>query len=236
MTGFDLRDAEDGETSSNAYERWPFRLPRCPCDGTAADQTARSSHFAAGLPVPARTVHPAALNMWASARDGFTRWLLALVASGSSAACAGPRSTPVTVDIGKVAAPPGAGTASTATPSVLPEPAEDGSRTIDLAESKFAFQRYGCNACHSTDGSARVGPTLLGVFGSRVELANGTFVRVDRPYVIESIRNPASAVVKGFPNQMPAYMGPGHISEQGLLLVVDYVEWLGTPEATGAPP
>jgi cytochrome c oxidase subunit 2 len=62
---------------------------------------------------------------------------------------------------------------------------------------------FGCAACHSADGSVIVGPTWLGVFGSTETLDDGSTVTVDENYIRQSILDPESHLVAGFPNVMP---------------------------------
>ena len=63
----------------------------------------------------------------------------------------------------------------------------------------------GCGACHSITGSAGVGPTWRGLFGSQVELQDGTVVTADEHYIFQSIKDPKSQVVKGFAPTMPVF-------------------------------
>lgn len=56
-----------------------------------------------------------------------------------------------------------------------------------------------CMACHSTDGTRKVGPSFKGLFSRTSELANGSSHKVDEAYVRKSILDPNSDVVKGFP-------------------------------------
>ncbi len=44
-----------------------------------------------------------------------------------------------------------------------------------------------CTACHTIDGSAGQGPTWKGLYGSQVELADGTTVTADDAFIAESI-------------------------------------------------
>ncbi len=48
-----------------------------------------------------------------------------------------------------------------------------------LARGQKVFEAYGCQACHSIDGSEGVGPTFLGAFGRTVVLEDGTIVIAD---------------------------------------------------------
>jgi cytochrome c oxidase subunit 2 len=75
----------------------------------------------------------------------------------------------------------------------------------DLLGQQLA-QQYGCANCHSTDGSAKTGPTWLHLYGSTVKLSDGTSVTADDNYLSNSILNPNSQVVAGFPaNVMPEF-------------------------------
>jgi cytochrome c oxidase subunit 2 len=61
----------------------------------------------------------------------------------------------------------------------------------------------GCDACHSIDGTKSVGPTFKGLWGSRVELSDGTTATVDKEFFEEMVENPGKKVVKGYPPIMP---------------------------------
>jgi cytochrome c oxidase subunit 2 len=64
----------------------------------------------------------------------------------------------------------------------------------------------GCLACHSVDGTALTGPTWRGLFGSNVELSDGSTVVADEAYLAESIADPGASLVVGFlPGIMPQY-------------------------------
>lgn len=94
-------------------------------------------------------------------------------------------------------------------------PAEAGARI---------FQGRGCASCHSVDGRAGVGPTLQGVFGTQVVLANGSKVLADENYVRESILDPAAKVVAGFDPVMPTYQG--RIKDKEITVVIEYMKTL----------
>ncbi len=84
------------------------------------------------------------------------------------------------------------------------------------------FASMGCNSCHSGNAAAR-GPSLAGVYGSRLLLANGSQVLVNDAYLRDAILNPSQHVTAGFAPIMPTYQG--QISEDGL---IDLVEFLKT--------
>jgi cytochrome c oxidase subunit 2 len=63
-----------------------------------------------------------------------------------------------------------------------------------------------CVACHSVDGSAKVGPTWKGLADSEVPLADGTTILADAEYLRTSIVNPNLHIVAGYqPNVMPNF-------------------------------
>jgi cytochrome c oxidase subunit II len=69
------------------------------------------------------------------------------------------------------------------------------------------YEKKGCNACHSLDGSQRVGPSFKAVFGTKVALSNGSTVDLDENYIRTSILNPQSQSRPGFPPSMPSFEG-----------------------------
>lgn len=72
---------------------------------------------------------------------------------------------------------------------------------------KALYSQKGCNACHSLDGTALVGPSWLDLYGSKVALDSGAEVVADDNYIKTSILEPAKQLHKGFANLMPSYAG-----------------------------
>lgn len=68
----------------------------------------------------------------------------------------------------------------------------------DAGRGEEKYLAY-CKACHSIDGSKGVGPTWRGLFGKERPLADGSKVIADEAYLLQSIKNPASQVVEGYP-------------------------------------
>jgi len=87
------------------------------------------------------------------------------------------------------------------------------------------FASMGCNACHSGNAAAR-GPNLAGVYGSKLQMANGSQVLVNDAYLRDAILNPSQHVTAGYAPIMPTYQG--QISEDGLIDLVEYVKNLQT--------
>jgi cytochrome c oxidase subunit 2 len=69
------------------------------------------------------------------------------------------------------------------------------------------FEQKGCIACHTIDGSARIGPTFLHDAGSRITLDNGDSIVVDEAYLRESIETPRAKSRPGYPPAMPPEYG-----------------------------
>ncbi len=80
------------------------------------------------------------------------------------------------------------------------------------------FRKRSCAACHSLDGTRRVGPTLKGLFNADVPLADGTTVKADENYLRESIEVPTAKIVQGFAPSMPSYKGQLTDAEMTALL------------------
>jgi cytochrome c oxidase subunit 2 len=87
------------------------------------------------------------------------------------------------------------------------------------------FASMGCNACHSGNAAAR-GPSLAGVYGSKLTLTSGSQVLVNEAYLRDAILNPSQHITAGYAPIMPTYQG--QISEEGLIDLVEYLKSLKT--------
>jgi cytochrome c oxidase subunit 2 len=68
----------------------------------------------------------------------------------------------------------------------------------------------GCLACHSVDGSAKIGPTFKGAFGKKeTVILNGKELEivVDEAFIRETLLEPEKKRVNGFPPIMPSQKG-----------------------------
>ena len=93
------------------------------------------------------------------------------------------------------------------------------------SRGKTYYAENGCASCHSVDGSRLTGPSYKGLYGSQVELTDGTSVSADSAYLQKSILDPNAQVVKGYaPNVMPAAYGKVLTNDQ----VNDMIEFIKT--------
>ena len=87
-----------------------------------------------------------------------------------------------------------------------------------------AFYQLYCQACHSIDGSPGNGPTWLGLYGSDVELADGTTVIADEAFILESILDPNATIVAGYQAGMPQFSLT--LSEEEIEDILAFIETL----------
>ncbi len=82
-----------------------------------------------------------------------------------------------------------------------------------------------CFSCHSATSTPVNGvnaPVWFGLFGSKVELEDGTTVTADEAYLTESIQNPAAKIVKGYQPIMPNF----GLTDQQISDIVAYIKTL----------
>ena len=94
----------------------------------------------------------------------------------------------------------------------------------DAGLGEQLYIQYGCNACHTTDGTALTGPTWQGLYGSQEELADGTSVTVDDEYIKESIQDPNAKITAGFTaGLMPTTLG---VKDEEIPHIIEYMQSL----------
>jgi cytochrome c oxidase subunit 2 len=89
------------------------------------------------------------------------------------------------------------------------------------------FTDLACVTCHKPDSSGR-GPSLLGVFGSKVTLTDGRTVVADENYLRESIMNSQAKIVQGYQGIMPTFQGM--VTEENLIQLIAYIKTLKPAE------
>jgi cytochrome c oxidase subunit 2 len=100
-----------------------------------------------------------------------------------------------------------------------------------LERGRQLAEQYGCGACHSQDGSTRLGPGWKGLYGRTEQLADGTSVQVDEAYLKQSILDPQARLVQGYPPVMVAYT----LNDDELGALVALIKSLGiAPQTSGS--
>ena len=113
--------------------------------------------------------------------------------------------------------------------------AEAPSQAVASAElGRMLYEQKGCAACHSIDGSPRVGPSFLGAASrasTTTRFTDGTLAKdligdgkkfpTVRDYIKASFLEPLDHIVEGFPPSAPSYKGvlKPHESESLALFV-----------------
>ena len=67
------------------------------------------------------------------------------------------------------------------------------------------FTDMACNACHSVDGSLKLGPTIKSQYGKNIRHTNGSVVIIDDQYIRESLVDPLKYIAEGYTPIMPSY-------------------------------
>lgn len=89
-------------------------------------------------------------------------------------------------------------------------------------EGKQYYAKYGCNGCHSLNGSPMVGPTFLNLFNKEGELVDGSKYVADEEYLRESILYSTKKVVKGYGPVMPVF--EGQIKDEEILSLIAFIK------------
>jgi cytochrome c oxidase subunit II len=85
------------------------------------------------------------------------------------------------------------------------------------------FTQLACVTCHIANGTGRA-PSLNGVYGGTVRLADGSTVTADEAYIRESILQPKAKIVAGYQPVMPTFQGL--VTEEQILNLTAYIKSL----------
>jgi cytochrome c oxidase subunit 2 len=95
---------------------------------------------------------------------------------------------------------------------------EEGARLIEVK---------GCVACHTTDGTPKIGPTLKGVFGKKetvIRSGQEREITVDEAFIRQTLLHPEIDRVKGFPPIMPSQQG--QLTDKEIDEIIEYIKML----------
>jgi cytochrome c oxidase subunit II len=82
------------------------------------------------------------------------------------------------------------------------------------------YRRAGCSGCHEPTSSVHA-PTLVGIFGRTVHLADGSNVVADDNYLRDSILLPDKQIAAGFAPAMPSYQG--QLDEEDISALIAFI-------------
>ncbi len=95
---------------------------------------------------------------------------------------------------------------------------------LTLSEIGQKIYSSRCIACHTTTDQKNIGPGFAGLFMSERVFENGERRVADENYMRDSILNPMSQIVRGYPNAMPSFAG--QLTEEELMGIIEYIKEL----------
>ena len=102
---------------------------------------------------------------------------------------------------------------------------DEGGDVNPVSAGEKLFTQLACTTCHVPNGTGR-GPSLNGVYGAKVLLADGSTVTADEGYIRESILQPKAKIVAGYQPVMPTFQGL--VTEEQILNLTAYIKSLQT--------
>lgn len=94
-------------------------------------------------------------------------------------------------------------------------------------EGARLLQVKGCSACHTTDGTPKIGPTFKGIFGRKetvVRDGREREITVDEAFMKQTLLHPEIDRVKGFPPIMPSQQG--QLTDKEINEIIEYLKTL----------
>ena len=101
------------------------------------------------------------------------------------------------------------------------------------------YTQFGCNSCHSLDGTVVVGPSWQGLYGSERQMVDGETVVADDAYLRASSLEPHTQIVEGFTAAMPQTFAEQFAAEEEKYggevdIVADLIAYIQTLNGQGA--
>lgn len=110
-------------------------------------------------------------------------------------------------------------------PPTMPTPdpnADPGDPAQLAAAGRQIYNTFGCQGCHSVDGSQAVGPTWQGLWMSEIQLEDGSTVVADEEYITTAILDPGAQIHAGYPNIMPSFQG--QLDENQIRALIEFIK------------
>jgi cytochrome c oxidase subunit 2 len=97
------------------------------------------------------------------------------------------------------------------------------------------YRKLGCGACHDAASTTRNAPSLQGLYGQQVQLADGRVALVDENFLHDALTQPDKTVPAGYAQIMPSYAQA--TDEEGLAAMIAYLKALpARPASDGGRP
>lgn len=97
-------------------------------------------------------------------------------------------------------------------------------RMTPVEAGEKLYNTKGCAQCHTTDGTALIGPTFKELFGETVAFKDGSNTEADENYLRESILDPMKNIVAGFDPVMPTYQGK--VNDKEIAAIIEFIKSL----------
>jgi len=104
-------------------------------------------------------------------------------------------------------------------------------RTMEQV-GELLYNRKGCVACHSLDGSKRVGPSFKDVYGFEFDTREGVRITADDAYIKQSILDPNVSVIAGYEPVMTPFAG--QITDREIEAITAWLKTLSSRGGTAA--
>ncbi|MGB7438706.1 MAG: cytochrome c oxidase subunit II [Candidatus Acidiferrum sp.] len=101
--------------------------------------------------------------------------------------------------------------------------ADESGNVNPVSAGEKLFTQLACVTCHLSNGTGRA-PSLNGLYGNKVLLADGSTVNADDAYIRESILQPKAKIVAGYQPVMPTFQGL--VTEEQILNLTAYIKSL----------
>ena len=86
------------------------------------------------------------------------------------------------------------------------------------------FIDMACNACHSIDGSLKLGPTMKNQYGNEILHTDATIMIIDDDYIRQSLIDPLKHIAEGYTPIMPSYKPV--LSDKDITHLIAYIKSL----------
>lgn len=134
----------------------------------------------------------------ATSNDALWRWIVGGFAAGAMVLGLLVGAYAIGYDRGQDSGPQAVAPSEPTTPDETTSTETTASPDDPVAIGEKLWTSTGCASCHTIDGTASVGPTMKGLAGSTVELADGTTATADDEYLARAITDPDAQIAAGF--------------------------------------